>query len=287
MICAMAADDGKMVQAVVLETPRYNAAARCWTLAWDCDVIEAIWVEFPEDYRPRAHNLVDAFGLCAAIEKASLRMDRECLATVTAFDLHAFGLPSANASLIELPLLPAGGLPAPPGQQRSTLALHISLAEPIDITVIVAKRHYDLGRPPSPLPLPVPMRLRHSIEQLLTRSETVVQLDGRFTLPVLQLAVAVVAPDGALHRPTRVVFMADGAPYELRRVDPRNPAPKGLHTYTFEPYGSPGRRGECRTTLDFGRLATKSVHIYTEGCPSGWGKVHVSALCETVYPEHR
>lgn len=229
MVALNEQDLGKRVQAVIIESvpfARVDGANHVYNLPWDCDELDAIWVEFHEDYKP-AH----AFGLCSAIESASLYVNQQLVAQVSSFDLFAFGNPSVHKNLVQLPLMPSGKLHLGmhvDANIKASMQLRLTLSQPLGIKLLVSKRFYDAEtRKYDALRGPVPMyQFFHTVSNI---NEPGVMVPLGAKSPTLQIAVALVDAAGRLQRATSVCLVVHGVEFELKKSDPRNPMPKGIY----------------------------------------------------------
>ena len=289
MVALNEQDLGKRVQAVIVETVPFaqvDGANHVYNLPWDCDELDAVWVEFPEDYKP-----VHAFGLCSAIESATLHINRQLIAQVSSFDLFAFGTPSVHKNLVQLPVLPSGKLHL--GKRvdpniKASMQLRLALSQPLGVKVLVSKRFYDAEtRKHDALRPPVPMYQFYNIVANINEPGSMVPIAAKS--PTLQIAVALVDAAGRLQKASSVSLVVHGVEFELKKCDPRNQKPKGIYTYTFEPFGGingPVPIQEVRTTLNLSRLDNPAVRITTEGLPAGC-RVHISTIYENVFADFK
>ena len=289
MVAVNEQDVGKRVQAVIVESVPFaqvDGASQVYNLPWDCDELDAVWVEFPEDYKP-----VHAFGLCSAIESATLHINQRLITQVSSFDLFAFGTPSPHENLVQLPMLPSGKLHL--GKHvdahiKASMQLRLTLSQPLGVKVLVSKRFYDAEtRKHDALRAPVPMYQFYNVTSNVNEPGAMVPIGAKS--PTLQIAVALVDAVGRLQRAARVSLVVHGVEFELKKSDPRNPNPKGIYTYTFEPFSGiygPVPIQEVRTTLNLSRLDVPAIRITTEGLPAGC-KAHISTIYENVFADSK
>jgi hypothetical protein len=268
---------GRKIQALLVEhVGTVDINARTCPLPQDCDVIDSIWLEFPDSYKP-AH----AFGICSAFEDVGLYVNEQLVVTVSCFDLFAFGTQGSYPNLIKLPLVPAVGLQI---GAKPNLELRVTLKDPVQIKVLVGKKYYDASTRENPPVATSLMYAFYSTRTAIKEPGAVVPVSPKY--PTLQIAVALV--DGVsgrlLSHATRVSLIVDGVGFELNKMDPLNLNPKGIYTHTFESfsdvYASP-TWADARTTFDMSRIKKAHVRIVTEGLPDGC-VAYISTLCENV-----
>jgi hypothetical protein len=273
---------GRKIQALLVENVgTIDVNNRTCRLPQDCDVIDSVWFEFPEGYKP-AH----AFGVCSALEDVGLYINEQPFVTVSCFDLFAFGKPGPYPNLIRLPLVPAVGLQL---DAKPTLELRVTLKDPVQIKVLVGKKYYDASTRANP---PVATTLMYtfcSTRAAIKEPGAVVPINAKH--PTLQIAVALV--DGVrgcmLPQATRVSLIADDVVFELNKVDPLNLNPKGIYTHTFESCSDACALptwADVRTTFDMSNIKKAHVRITTEGLPDGC-VAHISTLCENVLEDFK
>jgi hypothetical protein len=245
-------------------------------LPTNLDVIESIWLEFPASYKP-----MHAFGLCSAIESASLIIAEQVVATVSGFDLFAFGRLGPHPQLIQLPVVPSGALHITDrGRYKGRIKLHVVLTEAITVGVVLAKRYYNddtaAGPPPWPMYQFYHVQAKVGEHHILFNPK----------LRVLQIAVALLDERGQLcAKAKRVSLLLNGVAFDLKLVDPLDPNPKGLYTITFEPFGDVcGPPLDClvRTSLNLSRV--KKSRICIDMCIDAPGcTALVSCIGEAVF----
>lgn len=290
-------DRGRKVRSLVTEeVGAFDVDNRVCRLPDDCDALEAIWLEFPVDYKP-----VHAFGICSAFgtrnaeavprsEYASLYINDQLVATVSGFDLFAFGTQGTYPNLIKLPLVPAVGLQIRTNPKfNGPIELRLTLKDPIKVKVLVAKKYFDAGTKANP---PVPaseMYKFYSVKAPIKEPGIVIPVKPMH--PTLQIAVALVdnARGSLLSHATRVSLFLDDVAFDLSKVDPLNPKSRGIYTYTFEPYGNVcalPSRAEIRTTFNMSHVQKAYVRIATEGLPDGC-MAYISFLSENFFEDFK
>ena len=279
-------DRGRRVRSLVTEEAGvFDVDNRVCRLPDDCDALEAIWLEFPVGYKP-----VHAFGIYSAFEDVSLHINNLQVASVSCFDLFAFGTQGTYPNLIKLPLVPAFGLQIRTNPKfNGPIELRMTLKDPVKIKVIVGKKYFDAGTKANP---PVPaseMYEFYSVRAPVKEPGAVIPVKPMH--PTLQIAVALVdtARGCLLSHATRVSLILDDVAFDLSKMDPLNPKSRGIYTYTFEPYGNvcaaPGR-AEFRTTFNMSHVQKAHVRIATEGLPDGC-VAYISTLSENFFEDFK
>lgn len=287
---ALNEEDHGRVQALIVESVPFaqlDGAYQLYNLPGDCEALEAIWVEFPEDYKP-AH----AFGLCSAIENASLYINQRLVMQVSGFDLFAFGKKNPHANLLQLPLLPDGKLNIGDNADADTkrsIQLRLALSQPLGVQVSVSKRYYD-QKTRMVDGLRVDSSLMYQFYNLAVNiNEPGALIPIGAKSPTFQIAVALVDAGGKLHRASRVSLSVSGIDFDLKICDPLNPTPKGIYTYTFEAFVSiygPIRSQQARTTLNLSRSDRNAIRITTGPLPPGC-KAYVSTISKNVFKDFK
>lgn len=224
-------------------------------LPTNLDVIESIWLEFPANYTPTHQT----FGLCSAIESASLIIAEQTVITVSGFDVFAFGQAGPYPNLIQLPVVPSGALHITDrGRYTGLIKLHVVLTAELTVGVVMAKRYYNddtVARPP-----PWPMYQFYHV-----RAMDQLRIPFNPKLRTLQIAVALLDEQGQLYtQARRVSLLLNDVAFDLKLVDPLNPNPKGLYTITFEPFGDvcrPPVDSLVRTSLNLSRVKKSRMCI--------------------------
>jgi hypothetical protein len=279
-------DRGRRVRSLVTEeVGSFDVDNRVCRLPSDCDSLESIWLEFPEGYKP-----VHAFGIYSAFEDVGLYVNEQQVTTVSCFDLFAFGTQGPHPNLIKLPLVPASGLQIRTNPKFNGLVeLRMTLKDPVKIKVVVAKKYYDAGTKANPPVTSSLMYEFYSLRAAVNEPGAVVPVKPMH--PTLQIAVALVDPvrGDLLSHATRVSLIMDEVAFELSKMDPLNPNPKGIYTYTFEPYGNVcalPTMAEVRTTFNMSHIQKAYVRITTEGLPDGC-VAFISTLSENILEDFK